>query len=502
MENLLELALIVNRIKTRRIEIIGKERTKYGKLTKKLYDGIIEGKYKTDQEAAIDIYGLDFKPTNFARLKNILSNKLINTLFFIDISDYNFNGFQKAYINCEKHRSAIKILLARSARNSAIKLAERIIKKSIKFGFTDVTLELARILRRHYRTHSTQPDKETFYQKITNDYYRLLGAEIEMENYYELIIKETRILKKAKKEVLASLKGLEKKVHALTCDTQSYKLDQFRFFSLIAIHEFTRNYVAVTEVCNSAIAYFEKNKEIYSNIIAYQFYNKLLAVCVPLKRFEKGEEIAEKILPDLDNGSINWYLTIDYLFLLSLHTNNYDKAVFLYKKATRNKRFRNLTKDFQELWRVYEAYLEYLRAVGKLPIASEPFKINKFMNEVPIFSKDKKGINIAIIIIQILFLVLQGKEGKVIDKVEPLRVYAHTHLRKDDSFRSNCFIKMILGMVKANFHKNGTIRQTKDFYQKLVNTPIIEKSQSQYVEIIPYEQLWDMALSQLSNRAF
>ena len=108
IDNIHELTLIVNRIKTRRIELIGREKTKYGKLTKKLYDGIVEGKYANDREAAIDIYGPNFKPNNFTRLKILLTEKLINTLFFIDVSDYNFNDIQKAYIECEKLRAAVK----------------------------------------------------------------------------------------------------------------------------------------------------------------------------------------------------------------------------------------------------------------------------------------------------------------------------------------------------------------------------------------------------------
>ncbi len=502
MDNLHELTQIVNRIKTRRIEIIGKERTKYGKLTKKLYDGIVEGKYNNDREAAIDIYGENFVPNNYTRLKTILTEKLINTLFFIDVSDYNFSDAQHAYVECEKLRTAVKILLSRGAKGMAIKLAEKLIRKSLRYEFTDITLEIGRILRRHFRTYDPNSEKEKVYHEIVEYYHKILGAEIEVENSYELIIREISIGKRSKEKeifIVSNLEIIDKYFPKL----ESYKLGQFAHLAKIKNQEYLQDYEGIALSCKNAIQYFEKKESIFSNVISNKFYNRYLTVCIPLKKVKEGEEIAKKLLCNLDDGSHNWYITLDSYFLLSLHTENYTKAEELYRLAKSHKRFRNLSEEFREVWRLYEAYLAYLRMLGKLETEpGKPFRVGKFMNQVPIFSKDKKGVNVAIIIIQVLILIAQGKEWKVIDKVDALRAYVHTHLRNDDSLRSNCFVKMLMQMVKAKFHKAGTIRKTATLYDKLSSTPIVEKSQSQYVEIIPYEQLWQMSLTRLSSRAY
>ena len=372
----------------------------------------------------------------------------------------------------------------------------------MKYEFTDVTLEIARYLRRHYRTQVINYEKEKVYNDIIKYYYKLLGAEIEVENCYELIAKEINS-KKPRKEIQGTISKNVKIIKKNFPTYQSYKLAQYAHLSFIVEHEFRKDYKSITISCRNAIEYFNQKEYPTSILIINRFQNKLLAAYIPLKRFEEGKTIAEKIIPSLDNGAINWFIAMDNYFLLSLHTGNYKKAIEIYEEAVSNKRFKNLQQDYHELWRVYEAYLEYLRAIGELTTTSQkPFRVGRFINEVPIFSKDKKGVNVAIIIIQILFLITQGKEPKVIDKVDALRMYVHTHLRNDESLRSNCFIKMLMGMVKSNFHKNGTIRRTKDLHQKLLSTPILEKSHSQFVEIIPYEQLWEMSLGQLSNRAF
>ena len=55
MENLKELILIVNKQKIAKVEVMGNPSNYSGKM-KYLYDGIINGKYLTDDDAIIDLY--------------------------------------------------------------------------------------------------------------------------------------------------------------------------------------------------------------------------------------------------------------------------------------------------------------------------------------------------------------------------------------------------------------------------------------------------------------
>ena len=166
MNQLFELVSLVNPIKTQKIEIIGKEKTRYGKLVKKLYDGIVSGKYQTDQDAALDIYNTPHPTNKYANLKIHLTDKLINTLFFIDLSDLNFSNLFKKKVKSERWRGAINILMARGALSAGIKLAEKLIKTSEQYEFTDISLDIAREILIHYRTHNINSKKESFYQSL------------------------------------------------------------------------------------------------------------------------------------------------------------------------------------------------------------------------------------------------------------------------------------------------------------------------------------------------
>ena len=131
---------------------------------------------------------------------------------------------------------------------------------------------------------------------------------------------------------------------------------------------------------------------------------------------------------------------------------------------------------------------------------AKTFRIARFLNTVPKFSLDKKGLNIPILILQVLFFIQQKKYGEVSDRTEALNAYCYRYLRKDDTFRSNCFIKMLMVLPKAHFHKARVIRQADKYYQQLLKSNEIRNTKSSEIEPIPYEALWQLVWGMLDNR--
>jgi len=123
MDYLKELISIVDKNKTKHIEIIGTDKFKERKLYQ-LYDGILSGTKQLEK--------------GYRNLKLRLEKKAINTLFFIDFDSNIFSASQKAYYSCYKKLTAVKLLLGRGARKTAIKLAESTLKKVLHFEFYDI----------------------------------------------------------------------------------------------------------------------------------------------------------------------------------------------------------------------------------------------------------------------------------------------------------------------------------------------------------------------------
>ena len=58
-------------------------------------------------------------------------------------------------------------------------------------------------------------------------------------------------------------------------------------------------------------------------------------------------------------------------------------------------------------------------------LKKKPFRINKFLNEVPIYSKDKRGSNISILIIHVFYLFINKKYDLILNRLESIKAYSH-----------------------------------------------------------------------------
>ena len=61
---------------------------------------------------------------------------------------------------------------------------------------------------------------------------------------------------------------------------------------------------------------------------------------------------------------------------------------------------------------------------------------------------------------------------------------------------------MLIIIPKSNFHKQAIIRKTKQLRRKLESVPIEVAKQSNEVEIVPYEILWELVLDSLDNKFY
>ena len=103
-------------------------------------------------------------------------------------------------------------------------------------------------------------------------------------------------------------------------------------------------------------------------------------------------------------------------------------------------------------------------------------------------------MNINILILQIIFLVMNKKYSTIIDRIDALKRYTTRYLKKNDTFRSNCFIKMLVLLPEAHFHPIRMEARTKELFKKLQTVP---PDVTGDVEVVPYETLWECVLELL-----
>lgn len=503
MYDLKELVDIVTLNKVKSISVIGNQSEKDTKLMK-LYNGIRQCKINTDEEAIHMIYKKEAGKSAYYKLKHTLKNRLIDTLFFIDTKKNKFSDKRRAYFICYKEMLAILTLVNRGARVTAVKMAEKLIKTTIKFEFTRLTSELTKLLSRHYANIEGDRKKYTYYSKLTRNYAQLSFAETLAEDFINDILSQY-VIDKSEKSELAIITGQYFKIlKEIELPTLSSNYIFMMGIMEIYHHMITNDYVKTIELCNSYLKNLEGKESTNITALSAIHFQKI-ACCIQLQKYQEGKKSIDFCFTLLEEGTFNWFKSNEMYLSLCLHTQEYQLAWQTFKKVTSSTAFHKLPPSVGEPWKIYEAWLNLLIAMEKIKIDSvsnKVFKISRFMNEVPIFSKDKRGLNVPILILQTLFQLQQRKYNHLIDRIEALSKYQQRYLCKEENYRSYVFIKMLIEIPKAYFNKNLVIQKTEKWSSQLRLVPIEISNQNHDLEILPYQHIWTFVLDLLDKRSY
>lgn len=503
MEILREMVQVLTKYKTKNIEVLGNP-TDTPSQVYEFYSRIADGTFTSDEDAAAHFFDGNVRNQSYKNLKTRLKNRLINTVFFVEANDSMFNEYEKAYVNCYKDWAAARILIVKSARKSALNLCVKVLKQAQKADFLDIVIEVCRSLRIQYGSIIYNKKKFEYYNNLLNESLRLREKELFMEECYLRLVRFFIENKPSDKELIVEARKY--------CDLIKEDFNKYNTLKILSNGGMIQvsylmgmnNYKDTAILCSDIINRFEQKTIIWKGGIATFLLQKL--VChIQLKEFEAGKKSAEKLFQYVDKGKFNWFKGQELYISLFFHTKKYQEAYHLYKEVTEYKRFNSLPKSIQETWTIFKAYIHFLIVQEKIDLINEDkefskFRLGKFLNEVPMFSQDKRGRNISILVIQIIFTIVQKKYNRAIDRIETIEKYTSRYLKKDVSFRSNCFIKMLLEIPKEGFHRVAVERKASKYRERLSEMSLEVANQSHSIEIIPYEDLWEMVLNILGTK--
>jgi len=498
MRDLVELVGLVNKTKLKGsgiLKFIIEPDTKM----ERLFDALLDKEVETDEDAkALFKEGSD---VNLTSLKNKLKERLLDAIFLLDFKDTNFSNRQKAFFECYKKWSAAMTLLIRNAKITGIDLLERLLRHAKHFEFTELTLDILRVLRLQYSTVDGDLVKYEDMKAQYLEYEKIWQMESKAEFFYSELMAQYTNSKSTKEEVTQQAEEFYAELKPFMAVCSSFKLHLFGRMVHLLIYNSVNDYVNTAKLCEEAIAFFDK-KDYDSGLPLQVFYYNLIVCYLQLGEFDKGQKAIERCEYFFEEGSFNWFKLQELFFLLAVRTGHWEEAYHLYEKVTNYARFSEKQVQIVEMWRIFQAYVFYLIKIGKIPESvlserSKKFKMSKFINEISLFSKDKRGMNISVLIVQILYAIAEKDYEKSSDRIEGIEKYCSRYLKDDATFRSNCFIKMLLQIPKSGFHREASSRNAERYFKQLKTVPLDAANQAHEIEIIPYEMIWDMALESL-----
>lgn len=498
MKDLFEIAQIVTPHKLRSVELFNASEGKSDSMIQQLYDMLQEKSVEDDDAAAGELYGKDKSYSGYQKLRGSLKSRLINALFLIDLKRSGYKDRKNAYFEAYREWAAAKILLGKQARTAALSIMLKLAKISRKFEFTELQLDLLHTLRVYYSTIEGDARK----YKAYNQEYKLVQQKWMEESLAEelyLSLSVEFVNEKATKRELQK-QAVES---YLTVKPALEKYDTYQLHlcgRLLEVSQFTvvNDYKQALEVCERAIQFFEAKP--YSATVPLQVFSYQRLICfLQLQQPEPAFEAAAYCGKYVTEGDFNWFKIQEVLTLLHMHNQHYEEAAVVITSAVGHRNFESMPQNVQESWRIAEAYLYFLQSVGAL---SEKwvtdFRPARFLNGIEVFSKDKKGMNIPILLLEILLKTIDGGRDELIDRVDALDKYRTRYLNQaEDLQRSNLFMKLLLYLPKNAFDKTIVLEKAAKDWQCLQQMPIPLASQPFEIEIVPYETLWELLIGHL-----
>lgn len=464
---------------------------------------ILNGDVSTDEEGLHYLYASDVSGNKYYNIRERLKERLSIILALNGIKRKETTIRLSTLTECTQKWSVALALLSRNSTLAAIGMMESLLKQTLRYEFTELSLSITSTLRVYYSTADGGSSKFRHYDDLHGRLRENWLAEETAEHLYANITRQSIETKAYQVSLTQFTQEAYEKVREYSDTCHSF---QFQICArLIELKALQGNYTQSMKCCESAIDYFQQ-KPYDVRIPLQTFYYNLILCYVHLKEFEKGIELIQRYKSSFDEGTFTWFKLQEQAFLLATRTKNYQTAFKVYQSVQPFLKSDDIPAQITEIWKIHEAYIQFLVAADCVEGIEEKdnlrYRPAKFINNIPMYSRDKRGMNIPILIIQILFGVLKRDFSGTIDRIEAIQKYCSRYLKNDETFRSNCFIRMLLQIPEGAFHRAAVKRKVVLLEKQLSKTEQQTSFYANELEIIPYEHLWEILLKTLPEKRF
>jgi len=493
-----ELVKTITRNKVKNIEVLGNPGEE-GSMVESLYDAIAKDKVQSDEDAARFLYGKNESPKSqaYLRLKGRLERNLLNTAFFVDVNQPMFNDRAKASYNCYRDFAAALILIGREATKSGIDVLEHLLEQTIKYEFVELTTDIASRLRRAYARGGSVSMRER-YSIIHREYEEKRRLEMMALEHYENLVNYYIVRRSPNEEIhrLATIYYDELNPLTTEADTCQYYFHTAQIG--IIKHLSVNNCRDALSVCDEALSILKERKNANRDTLIAMSGQKI--ACLTQMRIFKnneGDSAAAYCLSLSEEGSFNWFRVHELYLHYCLFARRYDDAMALFEKAAQHHKFESLGGAVRDNWQIYGGYLHLLAALGKLELAKVEaavgtFRYARLSNEIEVLDKDKQGMNIPLIFLPVIYHLVKGTFDTADISPESLEKYRKRYLDNDMNRRSAAFLNMLIAFAKRDYKSASAEKKIKKELEVLAREQPQVAGQTFAVEIIPYEDLWEM----------
>lgn len=428
------------------------------------------------------------------KLQYRVRSKLLNQLYFLDHSDPRHLVSRRYELECLDLLHKVSILYAEREYKMSERLLQRCLRLAETGEFTQYAVQCARMLRNLY----AEQRQAIPYKKIAKTlarFQQLLMWEDEAEQLYrdtQLALGGTvasrRKMLTLLPEHISQLEALHRRARSFTTYNSVYR-------ARLGFEELQGNYQEMIRVTAAASRRLRDGK-----LNARRFdirFNHFVSIYAYLRSRQpvQGLQLAEQYARDFHPSSNNWFYFQEHHVLLALHAEQYERAQQLLLVITKNPAYQIQREAALQRWDLYKSYIDFVLPPQRVTTARQR-QMAQWVLQLPEYSRDKRGHNVAILVLQLLHFLREQNLEEVLLRLERLRKYQQRHLYEPATLRSRLFLRLLQLIVEKNFEAPKAAERGKILLQQLKETPPPGEAFAE-VEIIPYEHLWELVLGLL-----
>ncbi|GAB3812922.1 hypothetical protein GCM10028895_04440 [Pontibacter rugosus] len=374
-------------------------------LESKLFKLLQNNEVKTDKEASLVLYGTAELSSSFRMLKSRFQKKLFNHLHLVRFdSDLSIN-FNRAEHKCLTLLTEAHVLWMASENKLAVKVLLKAIKIADEHGITTMKVKALEQLRKiHIDASNSLGFEET--EWLLQEAYQLERDEREAESLYSIIIISVKGATVIKSQILDEFPPIIEKFESLWLKSNSSKIFYYLHkISILYLEQLGKYDEIVIAIGRAENLLEQKRIKLCWYDSHYYRYIKVYAF-LKTKKYKEGLALAALAQKLLQDGSRNWFASLENYFLLSIHDKDYVLASSLLKEVFSNLSFNNLPNSSKERWSIYEMFSKLIATINEDAEEEVDFKSGTSLS---ILSKDKIGFNLSILILNVFEDVLLSK---------------------------------------------------------------------------------------------
>ena len=268
-------------------------------------------------------------------------------------------------------------------------------------------------------------------------------------------------------------------------------------------YQISQDYQAAVNICTEAENYLAAHPHLTFPARFGEFALQKLSCYLNLKEYEKGKEAVNRCSEIYAPGLNNWFIFMELNFYLAMHTQHFEEAEKVFIEVTQHPRYAFQPDHKKENWKLLELYMRFALSSEQKDQAqaqSAAFDLKKFLRAVPSYKGDKRGYNVAILILHVLYLLDNNDFGDIIGRMDALRTYRTRYLRATSNKQSALFFRMLQIMETNNFSYEITKQKAQRYYDKMVSMNAEYTEIQDGLQVLPFDWLWRKILDMLKQK--